>query len=43
MGSGFAWVVTDRVEQWDFPDAEPVQVGLEGIRALLTAADLMKP
>ena len=41
MGNGFAWVVTDRVEQWDFPDAEPVQVGLEGIRALLTAADLM--
>ena len=41
MGSGFAWVVTDRVEQWDFPDAEPAQVGIEGIRALLSAAELM--
>ena len=41
LGNGFAWVVTDRVTGWDFPDAEPAQVGLEGIRALLTAADLM--
>ncbi len=41
MGTGFAWVATDQVAQWDFPNAEPVQVGIESIRALLTAADLM--
>ena len=41
LGTNFAWVVTDRVERWDFPDETPAQVGIEGIRAVLTAADLM--
>ena len=41
LGTDFAWVVTDRVEQWDFPDETPAQIGIEGIRAVLTAADLM--
>ena len=41
LGTNFAWVVTDRVEQWDFPDETPAQLGIEGIRAVLTAADLM--
>ena len=41
MGAGFAWVVTDQVERWDVPGAAPAQVGIESIRAVLTAADLM--